>query len=121
MCDLNLSRREASIRQARAAMEAFKAGDWDACLVLAHAAEGVLPNEANTGIYDRIKARIGDPNEAVNWLKHGNNFDRATIRRDEAIAMMARALLKLEKERKELPSDLADFLTDFIVPFAVSK
>lgn len=92
-----LDAREASQRQALAAIAMFEAGCFDASIILASASEGVLPNTAEKHLFPALKGYSDtDFNFYQNRLKHGNLPEGFKV--DEFIAAISilRAITKYQ-------------------------
>lgn len=94
---LETSIQDSSLRQACAAIELFHEGKLDCAITLAAAAEGMLPDTDDPHlrqIFDQALWRELDPNLVINWLKHGGEFETATIAEFEAVFAVGRAITK---------------------------
>lgn len=115
MEDLILTILEASERQIRAAISAFESGSYDTAVILGSAAEGILPAPDARTLFVAMKEHAGvEPNPIANWLKHGNGTngqpaDMATVRGDEAIVMIIRAISKY----RDVSGDVTAFAGEF--------
>jgi len=79
---LRLTKAEAAARQINAAIDAFERGDFDVCVTLSGAAEGMLPELPGQPLFSTIRSnpkaveRYGEKgwvsrvNEERDWLKH---------------------------------------------------
>lgn len=105
---INLTKQLAATRQIEAAIEAYRRGDFDICITLAGAAEGIFSDRKGSDLHT---AWMTDPrgdqfgrrelNALVNrerdWLKHPTADDAAEISIGEidAAVMLVRAMTKL--------------------------
>jgi hypothetical protein len=101
-------------------------GEFECAIVLAHAAEGILPSMDKAHTFQRIQALSaslppsGDgeatgANDFANWLKHGNGPDgkrveKATIDDHEAIAMVTRAVSKFAAVYQQQTPEIERFI-----------
>lgn len=106
---LNLTKSGAAIRQTEAAIDAFLNGDFDICITLAGAAEGIYSARKGTDLHtfamndERAKVfGAKATNAALNlerdWLKHTTleQPPQITITPFEAAHMLVRAMSKLD-------------------------
>lgn len=107
---LILTKSRAAIRQTEAAIDAFWRGDFDICITLAGAAEGIYTERKGNDLHtfamqdERAKAfGLKETNAVLNgerdWLKHPtvNYPSQITITPFEAAHMLVRAMSKLNE------------------------
>jgi hypothetical protein len=107
---LELTKAQAAARQVEAAIQAFELGDFDICITLAGAAEGMFSDRADGGFYSVAAARARDSgidkkewnahlNRERDWLKHPTLQDagQLSFRALDAALMLVRAMSKLEE------------------------
>jgi hypothetical protein len=108
MGDLTLNKESAAVRQTEAAIDAFERGDYDICITLAGAAEGIFSdrkgsdfhtfalNSAATSQFNKKQTNAA-LNTERDWLKHTTLGQPAeiTITPFEAAYMIMRAMTKL--------------------------
>lgn len=123
---LILTKLDAAVRQTRAAMAAFEAGDFDIAVTLACAAEGMIPSGQRGSVHDltmkAAKTLLGSKeatkfnskiNERRDWLKHKTVEMPNEICIDAVDAALAilRAMTKFEK----IDQDRADSNANFMI------
>lgn len=107
---LILTKSRAAVRQVEAAITAFLAGDFDICITLAGAAEGIYADRKGNDLHTfamrderAIAFGLKEANAALNgerdWLKHPTpKFpQQITITAFEAAHMLVRAMTKLDE------------------------
>lgn len=107
---LTLTKSRAAIRQTEAAIAAFLAGDFDICITLAGAAEGIYTDRKGNDLHTfamrderAIAFGLKEANAALNgerdWLKHPTPHlpREITITPFEAAHMLVRAMTKLDE------------------------
>jgi hypothetical protein len=105
---LTVTKESAAIRQTDAAIDAFLRGDYDVCITLAGAAEGIFSNRKGSDLHtfamsDPRANQIGQKtaNTALNferdWLKHStlDAPEQITITSFDAALMLIRCMTKL--------------------------
>jgi hypothetical protein len=105
---LTLTKTEAGVRQAEAAIQAFVRGDCDITITLACAAEGMFDKKGRhffvqlrdhpTAKNIPRKAWVSHLNRDRDWLKHPSGQDTLEIDRFSATAALIRVMTKLEVE-----------------------
>lgn len=101
-------------------------GELECAIVLAHAAEGILPSTDKPHTFQRIKAlsaslppsgdgEANGANDFANWLKHGKGPDGkrvegATIADHEAIGMVTRAISKFAAVYQQQSPEMERFI-----------
>jgi hypothetical protein len=114
------------MRQIHAAIELMLRIEFECAIVLAHAAEGILPATDWPHTFQKVKAlsaslaTLGEqgainPYDIINWLKHGNGPDgkrieNATIHDHEAIGMVTRAISKFAALYEQISPEMARFI-----------
>jgi hypothetical protein len=97
---VNTTRKYAALRQIRGAITCLHDGDYECAVTLAHAAEGMVPDEkpgaGGKYLFLLMKERLPDDDHNLfcNWLKHDRPKDKATISVLEVVVMIARAIHK---------------------------
>lgn len=95
---METSKKESAQRQTEAAIRHFHAGDLDCAITLSAAAEGTLPDTEGPYIFAELREHPAyeemDFNLVINWLKHKNGPETATISEFEAAMTIARAITK---------------------------
>jgi tRNA threonylcarbamoyladenosine modification (KEOPS) complex Cgi121 subunit len=115
-----------SMRQIHAAIELMHRGEFECAIVLAHAAEGILPATDKPHTFQKVKALSASlassdeqgakgANDFTNWLKHGNGPDgkrieNAKIHDHEAIGMITRAISKFASVYQQKSSEMEGFI-----------
>ena len=102
---LVLTKNEAAGRHVEAAVSAFKSGDFDICITLAGAAEGMLSDRKDAGLFSYLEEKgsrkglikeewISCLNLERDWLKHltPQLAPQCEFGRDEAAMMLMRAM-----------------------------
>ncbi len=105
----HLTKHRAAIRQVEAAIDAFTRGDFDICITLAGAAEGMFErrkgSDLHTGMMSDPRAKefgVKEVNSNANmirdWLKHDGlqHPPEIEIAPFEAAVMLVRAMTKLD-------------------------
>lgn len=97
---VNTTRKLAALRQIRGAITCLHNGDYECAVTLAHAAEGMVPDEKEGDdkkyLFKLMRERMPDDDHNLfsNWLKHDKKADKATIFVFEVVVMIARAIHK---------------------------
>jgi hypothetical protein len=97
---VNTTRKFAALRQIRGAITCLHEGDYECAITLAHAAEGMVPDEKKGDdgkyLFKLMRERLpdNDHNLFSNWLKHDKIGDKATISVFEVVVMITRAIHK---------------------------
>jgi hypothetical protein len=113
---METNKQQSSQRQIERAIEHFHRGDLDCAITLAAAGEGMLPQTEEPHIFkalqDQQKAKNEklDINLVINWLKHGRDFETATIDEFEAVIVIARAITKYVAVYRQSGRPFEDFL-----------
>jgi hypothetical protein len=116
MDDLKLDKATAAMRQTNLAILAHKAGDLDAAITLAGAADGLLPEKPSQLIFSRLrdnpqalaehdkKEWVQILNYERDWLKHATPHlgPEITLTSLDAGFMIIRAMAKLPKWSDEM-------------------
>jgi hypothetical protein len=105
---LTLTKESAAIRQTEAAIDAFLRGDYDICITLAGAAEGIFSNRKGSDLHTfamshpratefGLKATNAAFNFERDWLKHSTSDspEQITLTSFEAAMMLIRSMTKL--------------------------
>ena len=93
--DLETSKKDSSQRQIQAAIAQYEVGALDCAITLAAAAEGILPATDDPHLFQILRDHPElEPNLVINWLKHANGPQTATITKGEAALTIARAISK---------------------------
>ena len=108
---LVLSKNQAAVRQTEAAIDAFQRGDFDICITLAGAAEGIYSTRKGSDMFSYLISHAGALerygskrwnrmlNRERDWLKHATEGEPQTLTLEafDAAAMIARAASKLDQ------------------------
>jgi hypothetical protein len=105
---LTLTKESAAVRQTDAAIDAFLRGDYDVCITLAGAAEGIFSDRKGSDLHTfamndprakefGLKATNTAFNFERDWLKHStvDSPEQITITTFEAAMMLIRSMTKL--------------------------
>jgi hypothetical protein len=108
------TRKLSALRQIRAAIQNFEAGELECAITLAGAAEGQLPDTESPyllkGLKDHTPFSIFDYNSAINWLKHAKEPDSTTITGHEAAIVLFRAITKFVAVYWQISQEMDAFL-----------
>jgi hypothetical protein len=119
--------RLASMRQIHCAIEHLHRGDYECAITLAGAAEGMLPDTWKPHFRQKVKefSKSGeinaeggavDPNDYINWLKHGTlvkngpRIEHATIPAEESVVVIGRAITKYNAVYDDCSPQMVSFL-----------
>lgn len=112
MPDLETSRKQSAHRQIEAAIQFFHNGKIDCAITLAAAAENMLPRTNEPHIFQILSPYNDDLqiNLVINWLKHPNEPETATISEFEAAIVITRAISKFIAVHHQSCQPFNDFL-----------
>src|SRR5688572_25891059 len=98
MPDVVTTKQQSAQRQIEATIRDLRHVELDCAITLAAAAEGMLPPTEDPHLFGKLRRRPEfrelDLNLVINWLKHSDGPENATISEFEAVFVIARAITK---------------------------
>jgi len=115
--------KDASMKQIHAAIDHHAKEQWECAITLAAAGEGIPPPTDEEHFRQKVKAHAAtmpevdafsnDPNEVINWLKHGNfkgeRRDNVAIDNGEPLVIIWRAITKFYAVYGEVSQQMVDW------------
>lgn len=96
---IHTNRKLAAVRQIEAAIDHYRAGQFECAITLSAAAEGLLPETDNNHIFKLLKENSRkdsiDYNLLINWLKHPTSSDEILLPEFEVAVIVMRGISKL--------------------------
>lgn len=109
---ISLTEKSASLRQGLAAIDMFEEGRYDAAIILASAAEGVLPSTDETHLFPALSsAKDTDFNFYQNRLKHGKMPEGFCVDEFLAAVSIVRSISKFVAVYRETCVGFDDFMS----------